>query len=379
MIEVDIIEHKTTTEDIGEGSPYWARLILDSQLSNYFVGTRALGFEPRSVLYDVAKRPTQRPYTATPLEEREYKKPKDRACKECKKKNPAPMPHVEIVGEGADAREVHCVDGRIVTDPGGQLYANMREFDETPEEFRARLREDIGNNPDKYFRRGRVVRLDKEERAAAKDTWNVARWIREVQLEARDEQEQAWPRNVDACQAYNSTCDYWPVCTGQADLNDPTRFRRVQEVHEELGEKKRRLPLVSTSSMKTFRSCPRKYYFRYELGFRVLIVSEALRFGTLFHKGLEIWWQSVDIVKALEAIRAHGRASDAFELVRAEELMLGYHVRWAEEPLDVLAVEAEFVAPVVNPQTKAPSKTWELGGKIDAIVKARPVQGVRAA
>lgn len=364
-MRVRLVEHKTSSEDIGAGSAYWRRLILDAQISTYMVGARALGFEPIEMLYDVAKRPALRPYTATPMEDRKYTEPKSRVCKECKKKAPAPLPHIEQLEDG---REVACVDGRIVTDPGGRLYANMREHDETPEEFRLRLREDIASAPEKYYQRGTIVRLAEEERSAAKDAWTLARWIRETQLEGRNDPE-AWPRNVDACNVYGSQCDFWGVCSGQLSLTDPLVFRRAEASHEELGgnDGKKRLPLVTMSSMKTFRSCPRKYYYRYELGYRPVDVSDALRFGTLFHKGLEVWWKTVDLAAAFTAMAGE---ADAFERVKAEELLCGYDARWRDEPLTVVAVEAEFVAPLVNPATGAESKTFQLGGKIDAIVSA---------
>lgn len=360
MIRVKLVEHKTSSEDIGPGSAYWRRLILDSQISTYLAGSRSLGFEPVSVLYDVAKRPALRPLTATPAEERKYTLPKDKACPACKKKGGAESAPHTVDG-------LTCSDGRIVTDPGGRLYASMRESDETPEEFRLRLRADIAASPEKYFQRGEIVRLAEEERAAAKDVWTIARWIRDAQLDGRDDPE-AWPRNVDACNVYGSQCEFWGVCSGQLSLTDPLVFRRADSSHEELGgDGKRRLPLVTTSSMKTFRSCPRKYYYRYELGYRPLAVTDALRFGTLFHKGLEVWWQTVDLEQAFAAMAGE---ADAFERIKAEELLRGYHVRWANEPLTVRAVEAEFVAPLVNPKTGAASQTWMLGGKIDAIVDA---------
>lgn len=359
-----VVEHKTTALEIGAGSSYWRRLTLDSQISNYQVGCRSLGHVPTGVLYDVIRKPQIRPYKATPIEAREYTKPKDRACKECKKKTPPPLPHVETVGEGDEAREVTCVDGRIVTDPGGKLYGNMREFDETPEEFATRLRADIGAAPEKYYQRGTIVRLEEEERDAARDTWELARQMREAQLAKR------WPRNPDACDAYGSFCQYFPVCSGETTIDDPLRYRDAGQPHEELSKPlpdgKRHLPIVSTSSMKSFRSCQRKYFYGYELGRRSISESDALRFGTLVHKALEVWWQTVDIEQALAAMAGE---ADPFERVKAEELMRGYHAMWAGEPFEVLAVEAEFVAPLTNPETGRDSQTWQRGGKIDALVR----------
>lgn len=353
---VYVVEHKTTAIEIGPGSTYWKRLQLDAQISKYLVGSRALGHEPIGVLYDVIRKPLIRPLEATPIEKREYTKPKDKACPECKKKGAGPAPHT-VDG-------LTCADGRIVTDPGGKLYANMREHDETPEEFRKRLRDDIAANPEKYYQRGTVVRLDEEERDAAKDAWEIAREVREAQLADR------WPRNVDACDAYGSFCPYFAVCAGEASIDDPTRFRDADNPHEELSkplpDDKKRLPLISSSSMKTFRSCRRKYFYAYERRRRSIVESDALRFGTLIHKGLEVWWTTVNLDMALAAMAGE---ADPFERVKAEELLRGYHARWLGEPFDVLAVEAEFVAPLVNPETGKPSQTWQRGGKIDALVR----------
>lgn len=371
MTRVLNVEHKTTSLEIGLGSPYWKRLTLDSQISTYDTGVRALGHEPVGTLYDVVRKVQLRPLEATPLEKREYTKPKDRACKECKKKNATPGPHVELVGEGDDAREVSCVDGRIVTDPGGKLYANMREHDETPDEFRQRVRDEIGANPDKYYQRGTVVRLANERVDAAVDAWEVGKQIRESQLEKR------WPRNVEACDSYGSWCAFWPVCSGEASIDDPLRYRDAGE-HEELepnNDGKKRLPLLTVSSMRAYRSCQRKYYYAYELRRRSVADVIALAFGSVFHAGLETWWRTVDLESALAAMRAlYAKHKIAHhDAIKAEELLRGYHVRWVDEPLTVLAVEQEFRAPLVNPKTSAPSKTWELGGKVDAIVMAPSV------
>lgn len=352
-----VVEHKTTSFEIGFGSTYWKRLTLDAQISKYLVGARALGHEPIGVMYDVIRKPQLRPLSATPVEAREYTKPKDKACAECKKKNAAPAPHTDDEGRA-------CKDGRIVTDPGGRLYANMREFDETPDEYAARIRKDIAEDPDKYFQRGHIVRLESEERDAAKDAWELARQIREAQLANR------WPRNPDACDAYGSFCPYFAVCTGEATIDDPTRYRDADQTHEELSkpvpDDKRHLPLVSTSSFKSFRSCQRKYFYAYERRRRSIAESDALRFGTLMHKGLEVWWKTVDLDAALAAMAGE---ADPFERAKAEELMRAYHVRWSGEQLEVLAVEAEFVAPLVNPETGRESQTWQRGGKIDALVR----------
>jgi len=372
--QVAVCEHKSASGDIGEGSPYWRKLVLDSQVSNYHAAAMALGVEPVGVLYDVIRKVALEPYLATPVEERKYTEPKSKACPVCKKKSAPPAPHT-VDG-------LTCEDGRITTDPGGRLYAKMREHDETLDEYRLRVRQEIGTNIDKYFRRGLIVRNEAERREAAYDVWMVGQQIRESQLA------NAWPRNTDACTQYNSTCDYWPVCAGEASIEDPTRYEHVAAQHEELGgatadngitasDGRVHLPLLTTSSAKAYRSCPRRYYFAYESRMRPVRKSHALRFGTLIHRGLETWWSTVDLASAIEVMRGAGDLDiDPVDLIRAEELMLGYHVRWRGERLDVLAVEREFRAPLINPATGKPSRTWQRAGKMDAVVRAREVEGV---
>ena len=372
-----VVEHKTTALDIGPGSSYWRRLTLDGQVSNYLRGARGFGFETRSVLYDVVRKVALRPYEATPEEQRAYTQAKSRACAECKKKKPSsPAPHaVELEDEDAadGKRTIFCHEGRVITDPGGRLYASMRDADETLDEYRQRVRADIGESPDKYFQRGVIVRLANEETEAMQDVWDIGRQIRESERANR------WPRNPDGCDSFGSLCSYFDACTGVASIDDSTRYRDADK-HEELAadtdgavatDGKVRLPLLTTSSAKTFRLCQRKYFYAYVLRRRSTFESKALRFGSLFHVGLETWWTTGDLSSAIVAMREKYTQFeiDWIDAVKAEELMLGYHTRWIDEPLRVVGVEKEFRVPIVNPATGAASKTWELGGKIDALAE----------
>lgn len=55
-----VMEHKTTGSDLAPESDYWARLRIDSQISGYILGARALGHDVETVLYDVARKPSIR-------------------------------------------------------------------------------------------------------------------------------------------------------------------------------------------------------------------------------------------------------------------------------------------------------------------------------
>ncbi len=185
---VYVVEHKTSGENIEAGSDYWKRLRLDAQVSDYFVGARSLGFEIAGCLYDVIGKPRLELLEATPVEKRQYTKKE------------------------------------------GRLYAGQREFDETIEEYGKRVAEHVADNLDRYFRREPIVRLADEEEDAARDTWQVAREIREADLAVR------YPRNPEACVQWGQACEFFPVCTREADVNDATLFRTAGSAHEELSQ-----------------------------------------------------------------------------------------------------------------------------------------------
>lgn len=321
MSRLLVVEHKTSSEDIGAGSTYWKRLTIDNQITNYLEGARTIyGREPDGVLYDVVKKVKLELKLATPEDKRRITK-------------------------------------------AGKLDARQRDRDETLDEYRLRVRADISENPDKYYQRGEIVRMASEEHAAAYDTWMVGDAIRES-INAN-----AWPRNTASCvSAFGGFCDYWQVCTGEASIDDPLRYEVTPPRYDG-----HHLPVLSTSSAKCYRACPRRYFYEYQERKRPLQRAHALRFGTLFHKGLEVWWTTVDLLKSIEAMRNASTDAesevDQVDLVNAEELMLGYHARWYREPYKVLGVEVAFHAPLVNPATGRASRTWIRGGQMDAVLE----------
>ena len=256
------VEHKTSGEDVSAGSFYWRRLKINSQISGYLVGARALGFDPVETLYDVLGKPGQRPATTPLLDEWGMK----------------------IVLDGAGAR-VKTKDGKKHRETGDSALGYVLQTrPETVEEYRVRVREAICKEPDAYFVRGTVVRLQDEEKEASFDTWQTAASIREGRRLGRH------PRNPDSCVRYGAPCSMFDVCTGEASVDDPTRYRRVVNMHEELSASKVGLPLLTNSEQGTYRACPRLHHYRYDLGIRAVVDSDNARFGSLCHVGLEQWW-----------------------------------------------------------------------------------------
>lgn len=206
LLERGFVEHKTTAQEIGVGSRYWRRLTLDPQVSTYYAGAKALGHEVDHCVYDVLRKPALRP-SQVPLVDEDG---------------------VKIV-LSLDGERVRTKDGKKWRQTGdAELGYVLQTRPETPEEYEARLAEEIATNPTRYYQRGQVVRLEADERDAQLDAWQLTRAMREAEIAGR------YPRNADACERYGRMCPYFDVCAGTASLEDPSRFEEVEHVHQEL-------------------------------------------------------------------------------------------------------------------------------------------------
>lgn len=227
-----IIEHKTTTLDVKPGAEYWQKLRMDGQVSQYIDGVhhilRQNGDldEPVDCLYDVAKRPTIIPFTETPDESKKFTK--GASCTLCRKaarkaagKTAKELPNKDIP---------YNIECDLCTQP--TLYGNQHAHDETPEEFRVRLRERIGADPLASFQRAMIVRLEEELEGYRYDTWDIGLNIRRKQLRMKHLGVRAWSRNPEACHS-RGKCQYYGVCAGFEDINDDHIFMTTDQ-HVEL-------------------------------------------------------------------------------------------------------------------------------------------------
>jgi hypothetical protein len=355
------------------GSTFWKRVTLDPQLSLYIPALREMGYDPRGAIYDVLRKPSLEPYKATPVEARKYKAEKSRACPECKKKKPSyEAPHhfnpllegdnlVMPAAMGDGTGLLSCTAGRIITEPGGELYANQHEHDESPEAYRDRCLAAISEDPSRYFARGIVVRLEADEREAAADVWQTAGLMRDAR------RLQIYPRNPDSCLEWGRECDYLGVCSGMADINDPMLFKHEADANSELvgaGD------LLTQSGMRCYRKCPRRYQLRYVLRQRPLKKADTLSTGTSIHEALDVYRRTGG---DLDAARAALVTEDVYVRAKEEAMLIGYAARWGK-PVGIVAVEQQFEISLINPETGGVSRTWRLGGKVDAIVSADAVK-----
>jgi len=168
---IALVESKSSKENISPGSWFWRRTLLDIQISHYLAAAKGAGFDASELVYDVSRKPDLEPLKAS----KEIKRRKD-----------------------------------------GEPYANTRLANETPEEYGERCLKAIREDPESYFQRPTIVRLADEAREAERDLLLTADSL----IKDRGPR----PRNPDACLRYGSTCPYYGVCTGSAEITNTNLF-----------------------------------------------------------------------------------------------------------------------------------------------------------
>ncbi len=141
---------------------------------------------------------------------------------------------------------------------------------------------------------------------------------------------------------------------------------------------------LTHSRMVCAKTCLRKHHFMYELGIRPARESDALTIGRAVHAGLEAFAAGPKDDFDAAALNALHAATAGYEVVpdyiadpyewaiqrvTVERLVHAYLLRYCDDQLEVIAAEREFDLPLINPDTKASSKTFRLAGKIDRVVR----------
>ena len=103
--------------------------------------------------------------------------------------------------------------------------AGQRLTDETPDEYRQRIVEALSADPDRYFQRLEIVRLE-GERAA---------YLEELRAEVREMSTAQPLPNPDSCVRFGSTCAFFPLCSKERSVEE---YPRLDWPHPELTEDK---------------------------------------------------------------------------------------------------------------------------------------------
>jgi hypothetical protein len=179
--ELAVVDQKTTESDIRPGSWFFEKLSLDLQASTYIYAARANGFPVAKAIWDAVKRPTTRRRTEAVAPE-----------------------YYSRSGKWGSAGDLK---------PGTGIPA------ETLPEFAKRIRDNALAEPQAYFQRADVVRLDDELEQALADVHQVGAQV----LASWDSNE--FPRSTGSCFQYGERCEFFEVCTGAASPHDEQLYQ----------------------------------------------------------------------------------------------------------------------------------------------------------
>jgi hypothetical protein len=256
-----LLEHKSTSDDIADpAAVYWRRLSIDSQVSKYLLHAWQAGEKLDGALYDVIRKPGIRPKNLTKAEVGE-------------------IVHLGTYCGAAVAPELR----QHVNDALERMP--KAPYREDAALYAIRLAAETLAEPNKYYQRRSVPRLDADIVEYAEELWTIADEIRLARNAGRHF------RNSSACMDWNRPCEYLGLCAGE-DTPESERWRRTPDVHDELPGIQDGRDVLTNSRIKCFQLCRRKHYLRYEVGLRRVRDddAEALFLGTVLHEALAAWW-----------------------------------------------------------------------------------------
>lgn len=117
---------------------------------------------------------------------------------------------------------------------------------------------------------------------------------------------------------------------------------------------------LTASRMGTLLSCPRRHFWRYEVGLKPEVEAQALRFGSAWHRAMEARWQGQAFDAAL-AGAVGGMTFDEVQVATLAGLLAGYFRQYEQDVVKELHAEVEFRHPIEG------SRTFDSAGKIDGL------------
>jgi len=136
--------------------------------------------------------------------------------------------------------------------------------------------------------------------------------------------------------------------------------------------------IITFSAAKKFQSCHKAYYNRYKKNLVPLEQDEVLFLGSTIHDCLEMWYKR-DPNDPIIEINIGRLIDEAYPMRESDEkqkrdwhlakaMMGGYINRYKQEDFKIIDTELEFSVPIINPNTNRASRSFELMGKVDALV-----------
>lgn len=118
---------------------------------------------------------------------------------------------------------------------------------------------------------------------------------------------------------------------------------------------------LSATRMQTLLSCPRRHYWRYEVGLKRETDADALRFGSAWHRAMEARWQNLSIEDCFAAGVGETTDLDELQVSTLAGMLGGYFDLYREDIVKTIHPEVPFRLPLAN------SRTFDSVGKIDGL------------
>jgi len=202
-----VLEHKTTAFDVQDpGCNYWKQLRMDSQISVYLTAARKT-FEVATVIYNVIRKPQHKAKAIPEKDKMGFKIVLDADGNRVKKKDGYPR-------QSGDKAKGYTLQTRP----------------ETPEEYSERIRGLVHNDPQDWFFRQEIPRLQADLDEAACDLWLTAQMLNFCHVK------NCFPKRHNQCVGFG-TCPYFDLCTSDFDPDSgivPDGYIKLDNVHPEL-------------------------------------------------------------------------------------------------------------------------------------------------
>ncbi len=129
---------------------------------------------------------------------------------------------------------------------------------------------------------------------------------------------------------------------------------------------------ISHSGLRLVRNCLRQYKHAYVDLRRPRATADALAFGRVWDLALEAWHRGISAEdRMLRGSRHLAELRDPFLRAKAEAMLVGYSAQWAEEPIEIVATQVEFTAPIINPETGEAHPEYQFMGILDGVIRYR--------
>jgi hypothetical protein len=121
--------------------------------------------------------------------------------------------------------------------------------------------------------------------------------------------------------------------------------------------------LLTASRINCLLACPRRHFWRYEIGMKPRQSSDALRFGSAWHRAMEARWRGADFQDALASALPENVDLEPLAAHTVTGLLAAYYQHHGERDQVVKEIhpEVEFRHKLTG------SRSFDVAGKIDGL------------